>query len=156
MIYKLKQKAFTVIELIVVMAIIFLISTLSFFWLRDFIKRETINNEVRTLVSFLEEAKSKTLSAKNASQYGVRTETNQIIFFEGSSYVSGDPDNKVHDIDSGIYISIGGGVDTVFQKLTGEVSGVTGSRSIILYTTDLSVERSVIIHSSGLIESVEI
>lgn len=147
-------RGFTLMEMLIAIGIVLLILGLSFFSLKDYIKRERINNEVRVLVSFLQEARSKTLSAKDSSQYGVRTETNQIILFKGSAYSAGDPNNSVHDMDSSVYLSIGGGLDTVFKRITGEVVGLTEPRYIIIYTTDASLERTIVIHPSGLIENL--
>lgn len=145
---------FTLVEILVAISIMLLIATISFFSLKPYIKKERINNEVRVLTSFLQEARSKTLSSKESGQYGIRTETNQIILFKGSSYSVSDPDNVVHNIDPSVYLSIGGGLDTVFKRLTGEVVGITSDRYIILYTADGLLERTVVIHPSGLVENL--
>lgn len=154
-IFKMKKiLGFTLVEILVAISIMLLIATISFFSLKPYIKKERINNEVRVLTSFLQEARSKTLSAKESEQYGIRTETNQIILFKGASYSAGNPNNVVHNIDPSVYLSIGGGLDTVFKRLTGEVVGITEDRYLILYTTDGSLERTIIVHPSGLIENL--
>lgn len=146
------KKAFTLIEILLALGIIIFITTLSFAWFPSLIKKERVNKEMDALVSLLEQARSRTLSAKNASQYGVRTETDQIIFFEGSVYSAGAIDNVIHEMDSGVIISMGAQQTLIFEKITGDVVDLEEFLTINLSSLDYIVNRSMIIYPTGLIE----
>ena len=143
---------FTAIEILIVLAIatvLFAIIVSGFAGLRE---HSDMNLVVDTSVSYLQEARTKTLSSENASVYGVHFETSQFVFFVGSTYSAVSTTNKVYTLPSSVEVSPinleGGGVDVVFKRLTGETDeyGTVTLRK----TADPSVTKVIQILSTGL------
>src|SRR3989338_10831772 len=115
---------FTLIELLTVMAIVGILCGITIGGLSSYHTRSVLLQEVERVVSTLEQARSLTLSSKEASQYGVHIETAKVVRFQGNSYVSGSPNNRVYDLDPKVTIGnislAGNSADVVFKRLTGE------------------------------------
>jgi len=149
-----RQKGFTLVEVIIVAAIIVLIVVMSIASYRYFEKRTELEATAQKIVAVLKLAQTKTLASEDASQYGVRLESNRYIFFKGGTYQGGAPDNKIYLLPSRLEISnislTGGGSDVVFQRINGQTDqdGTIDLR-IISQPTELE---TVNIHASGQIE----
>jgi len=117
---------FTLAEILVaitIAVILFAITVSGFVGLRE---QSDIAIVVDDSISFLQEARAKTLSSDNAAQYGVHFETNTFVLFSGDTYNASDPGNKVRNLSASVEISAysfaGGGAEVVFKRLTGETS----------------------------------
>lgn len=143
------MKGFTFVEILVVIAIaavLFAIIASGFSGLR---RGSDLSLAVDDSISFLQEARTKTLSSESASVYGVHFETSQFVSFAGDTYNPSSGTNKVRILPVSIEISVvslqGGGSDVVFRRLTGETSSYgtvtfrqTGNPSITKTTQILS------------------
>src|SRR5438309_1122588 len=83
---------FTIIELLVAVAIISLLGTLAVSDWATLQKRTNLTNSFQEFAAMVRLAQSNTLSSQNSSQYGVYLNTavspNQYILFEGSNYAA--------------------------------------------------------------------
>jgi prepilin-type N-terminal cleavage/methylation domain-containing protein len=148
------QKGFSLIEIVLVIAIALILTFIIFSALGSYRRREALRNTPTAVRSILEEARSLTLSSRTDEVYGVRVETNRVVRFKGTTYSASDPNNKPFIIDSTATISAitlnGGGSDIVFQKRTGQTDQY-GIITIEL-VSDATQTRTVTIHETGLIE----
>lgn len=122
----MKQKGFTLVEILFVLAIITILSaafTLSF---RNFRNSQTLKNTMDSALSLLYEARSNTLSGLNNTVYSVNFEQAQMTLVQGATYTSGASSNRVVTYDTGVTMSANtfsdGGSIISFTKLTGTAS----------------------------------
>ncbi len=148
------MRGFTLVEIVVVIAIALILTFLIFSALASYKKREALRNTPTAVRSILEQARSLTLSSRTDEVYGVHFEADRLVRFKGGSYSSSDPDNKPLVIDSATTISAitlnGGGVDIVFKKRTGQTDEY--GTIIIELVSDATQTRTVTVHETGLIE----
>lgn len=148
------KNGISLIEIILSIAIIVAILLITINLFSNYNEKQVLDNSTEKISSLLKEARSLTLSSRADSSYGVHIEQNLAVLFKGSSYVSGDPNNKINNIDEKTTISLinlnGGGNDVVFQKLTGKTNNY-GSINISL-SSDLSKTKVLQIDQTGLIE----
>lgn len=118
------MKGFTLIEVVMVVVIIVILTVLTVTSFSGFRQNQLLNSDVNKAISVINEARSKTLSSQDFSQYGAHFEASQIVVFKGAAYTASSPDNATATLSSFIEISgtslNGGGSDVVFQKLTGK------------------------------------
>lgn len=152
-----KNSGFSIPEIIVVVTILGILSTVvvSNFYLIS--KRTEVANSVQELANVLRLAQNKTLSSEGNSQYGVYLDTtttpDRYILFKGTSYLTRDPAfDQIYNLTNKVEfyaISLGGGSEIVFNKFNGDTnqSGNVTLRSI----SDASESKTLYITSSGAI-----
>ena len=149
------MKGFSLLEIIVVIGILVLLAALGTGSLLQFSKTTDLNSSVEGSVSSLLEARSKTLSSQEESQYGVHFESDKIVLFRGAVYFSGDPLNEEAALPSSVEtasISLnGGGSDVIFKKLTGETDQY-GTVTFRL-KSDISKTRVITVGSTGVVST---
>lgn len=118
------MKGFTALEIIIVIAILVVAAIIVMSGLGIFKRTSELNSATENGLSFLHEARAKTLSSKEASQYGVHFEENRVVLFKGESFIDTDPENDEFILPSNIEISSislnGGGGNVIFRRLNGE------------------------------------
>ncbi len=147
------DRGYSLVELLVVMAVLSLIAALSlrtYFALKE---HEILDSDAVRISAELAEARSLTLSGKDGNQWGVHLASTSVTLFEGASYSSGASGNIVTSLDPSLVISVislsGGGNDAVFQRLTGNttengavtltlIASSTESKTITIYGTGLT------------------
>jgi len=150
------MKGLTIIEILIVIAILVLLAALGAGALPDFGKNVELNDAALRSTSLLDQARVQTLSSKDATQYGVHFEADKMVLFRGSSFSSTDSSNEEHLLPRGVLISQislnGGGSDVVFKRLIGE----TNEYGTITFRIKLDVQkiRTVQIEKTGVV-SVE-
>ncbi|MBI2109065.1 MAG: prepilin-type N-terminal cleavage/methylation domain-containing protein [Parcubacteria group bacterium] len=146
------QRGLTLIEIIISIGILVVIGTIGTGAFSSFKKSSDLVSAADIVVNNLIQARSKTLSAEEAKQYGVHFETDKIVFYSGTTYIAGASDNKETTLPKTIEISSvalnGGGADTLFKKLTGETDndGVVTVR----LKSDTSKTKTIHIRPVGL------
>lgn len=126
-----KNKGFTLIEILIVIAILGIISSIVILNLSQFRNEQLLKNTTLDVVSLLSKARQNTLSSVNSTNYGVHFDGNQAVLFTGSIYSSNNATNEPIVFDSKVIIptpsglNIGGGSDVIFERLTGETIGGT-------------------------------
>lgn len=150
---KTRDHGLTLVEMMVVIAVIVLVTSISLQVFSRFIVAEKLDKSAGRVRGLLEEARYLTLSSKYDSDYGVRLESGRAVLFRGSSYASSS-DNIVISFPGNVQISTttlsGGGSDVVFERLTGFALHY-GTTSLIL-ANEPERTKAVVIHRTGLVE----
>jgi prepilin-type N-terminal cleavage/methylation domain-containing protein len=135
---------FTLIEIIVVIGILGILSSLGYLVTMDFYKSYAFNAERDTIVAILQKTRSQSLANINESSHGVHFGSGQYVIFQGLAYNSGDAFNQA--ILSSFAITHSGLTDVVFTQLSGDASP---SGSLIL--SDGKRSAAIFINSEGQI-----
>jgi len=116
----------TIVELLIVFAIIAIMATVVFAQLAKTRENQVVKSAVADVLSVLNKARTQTLASLNSSEYGVRFESNKVIIFKGKVYSSSNLSNVITNIISPATIStitlIGGGAEIYFNRLSGAPS----------------------------------
>lgn len=148
------EKGFTLIEVMVVIALLLILSTLSVAGFRTFAVKSGQATVSQTVLGALKEAHAKTLASLDDTTYGVHFTSSSVTIFQDGTYIAGDTDNDVRKLPARTSITdislSGGSTEVVFARLTGKASSV-GTVTVAL-TSDLSSSQVITIHESGLCE----
>jgi Tfp pilus assembly protein FimT len=152
-----KQNDFgaTIAEIIIVVAIVGVLASISSVSFYGFRSGQAIPNSVDEVASLLNEARSRTVSGNGGVQYGVHIQSTSTILFSGSSYSSTSTTNKMIALESLLRIAsttlTGGGSDIVFNKLTGETNQYG---SFIIKNNSTTVgQKTITVSKTGLVSS---
>lgn len=140
----------SVIELLIVVAIIVLVAILSWRAFISYGEQQSLLSETTEVVSLIREARERTIASDNRSQYGVRISGTSTALFRGGSY-STEGVEEVHVFTSRIMATTTPslGTDVVFSRLTGEV---VQAGDVILYLKNATTtKRTITITDAGLI-----
>ncbi len=149
------MRGFSLLELLIVIAIVALLATIGLSPLLSFKKTGDLNGALETAVSLLLEARTKTLSSENESRYGVHFGGDDTTFFKGTVFTEGASGNEVAPLPSSVEIASvslqGGGNDVVWNRLTGE----TDTYGIVTFRlkSDNSKVRTLRIEKTGIIST---
>ncbi len=148
-----KRAGFTLLEILVVLAVLFILASIVTFAISNF-RKEALLTEAKTkALAELNLARSQTLGSDGNTVYGIHFEETKLVRFKGSTYSSSDPSNSDLILPPGVKassISLGGSEEVVFERLTGRALA-TGTVSFIL-TSDSSRLRTITIYASGIAE----
>jgi len=149
-----QKQGFTLIEFMTVFFVFLILTTIVFAGYRLFEKRTELKISAQRVSSTLKLAQSKTLASEDASQYGIRFETNQYVLFKGDTYTLGSIENKIYSLPQIVEIySIdlaGGAQDVVFERISGKTAQ-NGSVSLRIVSQPAEI-KTVTITSSGHVE----
>ena len=145
------KKGFTLIELMIVIALIFMFSGLTLPVGFNFYQESTLKDQARNLENSLRKAQAMAMTGRGDSNAGVRIEEGQYIIFEGESYEKSREDMT---IPLPIALSINGPEEIVFQKTTG-LPIIPEEKPIIITLTFGSNSQEININSQGKIERYE-
>lgn len=145
------KKGFTVIELIVSIAIIAILAGIVLVSMNKYRQKEILKANTSTVVAVLREAQAKTLVAEGDSTYGVHFDDNQAVIFVGDTYNDSSGSNEIFYLSNlvGLATTSLGATDVVFSRLTGE-SSIAGAVNIY-WLADPSASTTVNIHQTGII-----
>lgn len=109
-------KGFTLVELLLVIAIVAFVGATSIPVGSAFLVRNQLKNKTNEIVSSMRTAQLESISGKEDSQWGVSIDASEIILFKGSSYIARDSDfDQIFSIR--IYRTAGGHNITVAVSL---------------------------------------
>lgn len=149
--FKMNRRGFTIIELLVVLAIISLIAGLTLSSLTTFRSRRAVKNAAAEIVSALTLARSRTLNGLNDTVHGVYFATSSLVIFSGGIFNPNDPSNQaINLIPAGLAISLTNGQSVIFNRR----SGVTNNVGTITITNG-QASQVVTILGSGLAAGAE-
>lgn len=125
-------KGFTLIEVLVVFAIISIISAMSILSWQSFSDSVALGNSAKMIETKIKLAKNYSLSALNDTSYGVYLKSDSVTIFPGIAYIDGNPLNQVFTLTDGVEIYDGVGNSILFSRLTGVTAdfGTIGVRII--------------------------
>jgi prepilin-type N-terminal cleavage/methylation domain-containing protein len=153
-----KFLGFTAVEMIVTVSIIAIVCAIALPSLSKFHNQQVLQNTTEDIVTTLNEARNNTISSKNSNTYGVHFETNRILLFTGTTYVSNDPANVPTVFDTAAVIPVtgginlyGGGSDVVFDRITGDTTEY--GTIIVRLSIDATQQKTISISKIGVISS---
>src|SRR3989338_9633466 len=145
------NRGLTLLELLVALVILVMLGVLAIQPLAKFRTNEALDTATTQILSTINEARQNTLASKNDTVYGVHFAESQVVLFEGAVFSPSDPDNKEYNLDNSVHISdisISGGSNVVFERLTGETSNI-GHVTLSGTSQDVG-ERTISINGTGL------
>lgn len=156
-----KERAFTLIEILIVLAIVVILAAMGFFSFRLLQEKSELQESSETVVSILRTAQRKTINSENQSQWGVYFDDtllpHKYVLFQGSSYATRDASkDAIQELSPSLELYIinlaDAGKEVVFSRLDGETNqfGMIGLR----LKNDISQTRDVFISSSGVVSSI--
>ena len=150
------KKGFTLIEFMIVAALIVMFSSLTLPMGFNFYQESTLNDQTRNLENSLRKAQAMAMTGRGDSNAGVKIEEGQYIIFEGESWQKHREETKIV-IPFPIALSATGTEEIVFQRLTGLPIFQEGEeeRSIIKLTFGAN-SQEITINSQGKIERYEL
>ncbi len=123
---KIDRKGFTMVELLIVIAIVAMFATTALPFTINFFQRQVAHEEAKIMVSILRQSQSKAMKESNESKWGIYLKSNSFILFKGSSYEQRDPvyDRKFN-ASIGVRfepVDLPDPLEIVFEKGTGRPS----------------------------------
>lgn len=142
----LDHRAFTLIELLLVMGLMFIVGTAMYPIGISFYNAQKVHTVVESLDSALKNSQLQAIAGIGGSSFGVHLQSSSYIAFRGGSYAVRDvTQDEVYPIPYGV--SIRGMSDIVFEPFTGNPSA-SGTFTI----SNAIGAGYVIVHPSGNIE----
>jgi len=146
------MRGFTIMEVLIVIAIISITAVMSTPFLSATLSRSELDIAAEGAVDALEEARSSALNGRGSGQFGVHFEPDQYVFFDSGTYSAVDPNNFVRSLSG--YVSISsinisdGGNDIIFASASGEPNQ-TGT---IVFTDSSGATKTVTVNSAGTVD----
>ena len=152
LLFRARRYGFTLVELLISIAIALVLVTISIQSFKNFNDREALTKDTALVVSVLHQARAQTLASQNNDPFGVHFTSSALTLFEGATYDGSASANVTTSLNTRVQVGTalsGGGVDLVFQQVTGATaqSGVitlsliaspTQTRHVTIYATGLS------------------
>ena len=152
------KNGFTLIEILVVIVLLAIIVTMT---LADFYllkKRTDLSNDIQEIGATIKLAQSRTRASENNSQHGVYFDSanSKYVLYKGATYAARDVSaDRVSFLSSTVNfnaISLGGGSEVTFEKLTGIATQCLSSCTVVLQlTSDASQIKTIYVSSYGII-----
>ncbi len=145
---------FTFIEMMAVLGIFAVISTLVIINFKSFNERRILEGQADIIASIIREAKTKTVSGKGGYQYGVHIASTSVTLFRSAVYDPATTTNVVTNLHSIVQIGTttlnGGGNDIVFSKIKG-TTAQHGTTSVNLISSQAEY-KDILIKQGGIVE----
>lgn len=145
------SKGFTLMETIVVLAIIIILSGISVSVYYNQREKHSIQKDADSIVSLIEKTKNMSLNRKNDSSYGVYFATSSVTIFSGNLYANGNVISK-YELESGVEISTTSLSSHSNEFYFTKTSGLPNATGTIVLG-DSSYTKTITISGTGLIES---
>jgi len=146
------KKAFTFIEIMIVIALMTLMLGLSLLYSQTSIVRSDLNSQRSGLISQLRLAQSNAMSGKKGASYGVHIKSDSYTTFTGSSYVADGTGNFIYNLPSTIQLTNlslnGSGSNVIFTSPKGETSEYG---SIDIYSEQIQKTSTITINQFGVV-----
>ena len=147
------KKGVTLIELLIVVALIIIFSTLTLPVGFNFYRESTLKDQARNLENSLRRAQAMAITGRGESNAGVKIEEGQYTVFEGESYEERRKEADI-TIPFPIALSATGADEIVFQKLTGLPIIPEEQSSTTITLTFGTNSQEININSQGKIERI--
>lgn len=138
-------------ELLIVIAVLGLVVAITVPSFASFRKNQSIQNTTNSMVSLLQEARTKTLASYNNTFYSVYFDTDSAILFTGGTYNSSDVGNKVVPYEAPVVLQsvtvAGGGSKVSFDRL----KGTTSQSGTIVVGIPSGTTKTVTVSASGVV-----
>jgi type II secretory pathway pseudopilin PulG len=147
------SRAFTAMELLVSVAIILLLATVTVVQMRSYTQRQQFDAEANEVHRSLIEQRSRSAGAENDKVHGVRFATTSMVVFEGVAAATSTASTTFSFGMASIRTALTGNTkELTFNKLTG---APTATGTIDIYNASLVTTTTITIYASGLIEKTQ-
>jgi prepilin-type N-terminal cleavage/methylation domain-containing protein len=148
------KKGFTLLEMMIAIAIFMMIASLVLTAFSNFRARETLNASLEKVLAGFSRARLDSISSRGDSLYGVYILSNEVIYFKGASFPGlNDANNVIFTLPAPIEIANislnGGGSTVVFQHITGKTTNY-GTFSVRV-RSDTSISKLITVNQSGAV-----
>jgi type II secretory pathway pseudopilin PulG len=137
------SKGYTIIELLVVLAVIIIATAVVMSGFRNYAKYQEYNQAVTAVRAVLQDAKLKARSSEGGQAHGVKVLSGSIIVFPGTTYSALNSANKTTTFTNVTLTPsfVGGGTELTFANLTG-LPSATGTIQVVGvgYTATTTIE----------------
>lgn len=160
-----KNKGFSLIEILVVMAIVALLASGIAIWFLNYYRQAELDSSVKIITDILRDAQARSVSGKDFKSWGVYLDdvNNKIVLFrdDGGGYAAATVKEE-NQLSSYVLISDitlnGGGKEIIFNKVSGGTLqyGTANEDGIAVKIQDANNTGNfvnIIINSSGKIET---
>lgn len=148
------SRGLSIIEILVVIGVLAILSTIALQSLRSLNGNAALDADAVRALAELKNARSKTLASENADQYGVRFETDRIIFFKGATYNAASANNVTTELNRLVTIAsttlIGGSANVVFERISGKTQN--SGTVILAQNSNTSASTTIVIYETGIAE----
>ena len=148
----LSKKGFTLIEMVLVLALMGILLGMSMMYYQSSQVRADVDAQSASIVHYLRLAQSSAASGLNDKSHGVHFETDSYTTFEGDSYNQADPKNFKMNLPETMTINAislnGGGANVIFSKINGDT---TNYGTISLNSVQVNKTKTITITSVGTI-----
>ena len=146
------QKGVSIIEIIMVLAVVVILIAIITPSLTSFRKNQSIQNTTNSIVSLVQEARTKTLASYNNTFYSVYFNSDNAVLFTGGTYSPTEITNKVVTYESPVVLQSGtslngGGSKISFDRL----KGTTSQYGTIVVGISGGASKTITVSSSGII-----
>ena len=133
---KQSEGGFTLIEVLLVLALLVALSGVGLFYSVDSFRRSQFRAERDLAVSVLEQARAQSMANVDERPHGVHINTSSYILFSGSTFDAANPNNRSYPVNA--VINHTGMTDVVFEQVSGNAT-VTGGSLIFSHGVTQSV-----------------
>ncbi|MHA2055695.1 MAG: pilus assembly FimT family protein [Candidatus Hodarchaeales archaeon] len=143
-----QQVGVSLVELLLIIAIFTIFGATAYSFGANFLSRNHLKNKTNEIVSSLRVAQINSISGKEDSQWGVYVDSNSIIMFMGSFYVSpGTSQDQTYDVQGRVSISPDP-VEVVFDKLNGNPN----STVTITVSNNIGGSNTISVNEVGVVD----
>ena len=149
---RVKKRGFTLIELMMVITVATVISTLVVSAFRNYERVQRFQGSVADVRNGLAEARIKTLGSLNNSVHGVYVGTSTIQFFQGTTPIVGSSSNTIITFPSGI-TATSSFSNSLWYVTFGRITGAPTAIGTITITDSVSNTSKIFtISATGLVQ----
>lgn len=152
--YHKKRKGFTLIEIVLAIAILGMMTALVSQPFIAFRHMVVMRSETENIAALLEKARVQTMASYQSSEYGIHFASSSMTLFKGAVYSGVDPENELYALDSAIVLSsvnlAGGGDDVIFNRLDGTTDEY-GNLTLSL-SSNASTTQTINVRPNGTID----
>lgn len=114
---------FSLVEIIVVLAIISILSSIGVMGWSAARERTALTAEANAIVLHLEETRARAVAGTGGTTHGVWFDDDRYVQFAGATYDAGDETNRIHVLDERFMLSVlpAEADEVVFARITGRV-----------------------------------